>query len=149
MPEAPSTDLRMKPRDLLFALIASLTIVAVTAITVSALVEPDTPKPVARVTTGDLRALADLGRAIQANPRSTPAERRTGDRLVAVAEAVEDGEVEIIPDTTAGPSAPAATVVTSTTTTTTTQPPPVTTAPLGSRANPAPWPGDTTPLTVP
>lgn len=133
--ETVSTDLRLKPRDWLRAALFSMVVIAVTAVTVSSFVEQPPEAPVARVTTEDLRAMADLARAIQQNPRSTPAQVRTADRLAEVVEAVENGEVEIVPNTTRPPT-------TTTTTTTTTTVPPTTAAPLGSRPNPAPWPGD-------
>ena len=106
-----STDLRVKGRDVAVAAVAALCIVAVASITVSAFVEPPAttvPRPVARVTTDDLEAMADMLAIVQESHDLTPAETRTVERLTEVVGAVETGEVEIVPAAT--PPAPPPTV---------------------------------------
>lgn len=113
-------DTRITRRDLGLAFVASLTIISVTAIVVSNLVDHPPPAPVTRVTTDDLEDMAAIARAIRDDPRSTPDERRTAGQIEAVVTAVESGEVEVVQSPTSVVPPPTST------TTTTTLPPPTT-----------------------
>ena len=121
MADLSPVGIHMRLKDLAVAMVFALGLLAVATFAVSVMVTPPvapTPStPVARVTTADLRAMADLARAIVEDPHSTPAQVRTAGHMADVAEAVESGEVQVIPPTTRPP------IVTSTTTTTTTVPP--------------------------
>lgn len=133
--EVSPADLRMRPADFVKAFAFAMVIVVVTAVTVASFVEHPEPSPVARVSTEDLAAMADIARAILDDPDTTPARRRVARQLIDVVDAVENGEVQIVPATTNPPPASTSLVVPTTTSTTTTT---TTTVP----AEPASWPGE-------